>query len=380
MNFAVFLVLMPSLILSIQITVIGEEERIWTYKTEHCPSTASGTDNPNNSPRAFIKYNNNIEFFDSSSYGYYQRTGSSFTNLKSNCTKPLLKSSGNYSHSHPHDYYQHIWFQSPWRDPNNPMTIYAIIHNEFHGNECADQQKWCSSGSKDKCWYASGLCAYSHDGGNTFHLYSDLSKRVCFSTPYKYVPNGGRQGISPFTNILCESINDGYCYLMSDRQIPQNNLKSGMCLWRTNNLSDAAMSWRAYNTTSMKFDITNVNPYQNTTTNPEEHICDVVLGSQFRWSWSYNTVLNKYLSIGFDNNSGDVTYSVSSDLINWSKAGFITTVNNTNGQKIYTYPSVLDESSKGVNFEYTNTNPYLYFAKGDTVDRNIVRIKLNIEP
>eukprot|EP01084_Bolivina_argentea_P072195 131137_1 len=369
---------------SVSITVDdgAEWETILQWNSTNCPpypANGTGSDNPNNSPRAFITGDNKtIEFLSSSSWGFYQRRGKSFSGLKSVCDKPVIVTGDRAPNATPNEYWNQVWVQSTWRDRYNASIVYAIIHNEFHA-ESQVNKTLCPSGVEDNCWYANGLCSVSYDGGNTFKLY-DLPERDCIGTPFKYVPDGGRQSLSSFSNMIS---NNGYIYVFVNRGV-ENGYKNGPCLYRIyeKNISDPTQ-WRAYNSKTNKFDISNIlDPYIDTNKNPNDHICSIIptLTTGFRWGWTYNNILNMYVQLGFNNGNGKVSYSVSKDMLHWSEPQIIMTVNNTMGKQ-YTYPVILDETSKGVNFEFSNANPYLYIAKGyPGINRDIVRIRLKVTP
>ncbi len=65
-------------------------------------------------------------------------------------------------------------------------------------------------------------------------------------------------------------------------------------------------------------------------------------------------------------------------MFNWSEPDIIIKVNNSD-HKQFAFPALLDETSKGYNFEYSGEYPYLYMAKGmNGAKRDIVRIKLQV--
>ena len=364
--------------ISIKIDTNAEWETVWNYTKQHCPpSNGTGTDNPNNNPRAFITGDNKtIEFLSSSSSGFYQRRGTSFSNLTSICDKPVIVSGDVKPYATPQEFNNGIWIQATWRDRQDPSKVHAIIHNEFHGGWQVNTSL-CPSGEDKECWYWNGLCAYSNDGGDTFKLY-DLPQRECIGTPFKYIPDGGGQTMSPFSNIISK---DGYLYLFVNRNI-RNGYKQGICLYRIyeQNITDPTQ-WRAYNNNTGEFDIKSMlDPYMSDD-DPNEYVCSTLPILRYAFSWSYNNVLNMYIHIGLNMSNGEISYSVSKDMLKWSEYETIISLNGT--YKEYEYPAILDETSEGVNFEFSNEFPYLYVAKTvpnePVYNRDILRIRLKVQ-
>eukprot|EP01084_Bolivina_argentea_P063802 116406_1 len=360
---------------------IGDWETIWNWQTAKCTNESL----PDVSARAFILSNNDIEFLDSNSMaGFYQMRGPSLDNLTDICSSPVIRSGNVAPYATPSEYNNSIWIQGVWRDEKDANIVYGIIHNEFHG-EKQSNQSICPSKELNNCWYSNTLCAISIDGGNTFKMYNDMNKRTCIVSPFKYIPDGGRQGMCQDSNILYNPIKDSYYYMWVRRANTGGgrNYPNGMCLWRTNNLSDPN-AWRGWNGSEYGFVIQSVDPYvQNENFNPYQHVCQISesLAGLFQWSWTYNNVVDMYIHFG--NNATDILYSYSKDMFNWSKPIVLLPTNFTgDGHKIV-YPSLIDETSRGVNFEYSNEYPWLYLTRYENqtgLNRDIIRIKLKISP
>ena len=204
-------------------------------------------------------------------------------------------------------------------------------------------------------------------------------------------------------NVLSSPQNDGYHYMLVMRHI-LNGYKTGLCLWRSDNLSDP-LSWRGWNgsiSNMSDFTVQSIDPYYNYTESdidPSDHVCAILpsLSNDIRFSWTYNTVIEGYIGVGLadkvkfpDNTISDaVMYSVSKDMFEWTEPVPFLKINasadtpdNTTHEM---YPSLIDETSAGFNYEYTGQFPYLYLTMdypetqqyGDR-RRDIVRIKLNI--
>ena len=77
----------------------------------------------------------------------------------------------------------------------------SCFYAEFHGERATSDPSLCPSGDLSKCWYANIIAARSEDGGRTFTMPA-LPERALAVSPYKYVPDGGRQGLTEFTNVV----------------------------------------------------------------------------------------------------------------------------------------------------------------------------------
>eukprot|EP01084_Bolivina_argentea_P226969 383336_1 len=366
---------------SIVIKPVGEWEIVWHY-SERCANKST----PDVSARAFKLNNNNIEFLDGDNYGFYQMRGPNFNNLTPICNKTVINAGNSGPYALPSEYNNSIFIYAVWREENNPDIVHGLIHNEFHGEKQLNSSI-CPSKETKNCWYSNTLCGVSTDSGNTFQVYDDVNKRACIVTPFLYIPDAGRQGMPGGTNILYNPINDGYHYVWLHANLLPNGYDIGMCLWRSNNLSDPN-AWRGWNGTANGFNVYSVDPYSqenNNSFNPHQHVCQIsdTLDPHFQWSWTFNTITNSYIHIGLNQTSGYILYTYSKNLFHWAEPVELMPLNFTgDGHKI-AYPSLIDETSSGVNFEYTNQNPWLYLSRWNSTQgnaRDIIRIKLQISP
>ena len=112
-------------------------------------------------------------------------------------------------------------------------------------------------------------------------------------------------------------------------------------------------------------------------------------------SLTYNSYLRKYLLVGL---SGDrppgwrrpvsgIYYSVSDDLIHWSRRRLIRQVETTwtyrcGDSNPILYPSLIDHESPSRNFETTGRRPYMYFTRfhyrncAQGPHRDLVRVRV----
>lgn len=165
----------------------------------------------------------------------------------------------------------------------------------------------------------------------------------------------------------------------------------------------------------------NITSYPTDIADPGQYTCTPVLNGAYRFSWSYNTVLNAFIVLGIDTNYGP----------NKIEAFVYTTVrldhdgklNETSGEHLLrqidwldrwrsdptltgeAYPSLLDPTSPEIgrhalpaapddaddpsdfSFQYSGAHPYLYFtllhpigASNDHNNRDVVRQELVVAP
>lgn len=254
-------------------------------------------------------------------------------------------------------------------------TIYAIIHNEYHGYgrdpECFD----VSGG----CWYNSLTLAVSTDSGASYHHPVTPPGHLIAAWPEQYVPGRAPYGVFHPSNIVKGK--DGYYY--SIWQTGELDLQSWQCLMRTDDLSDPK-SWRFWD--GAGFYGTFINPYTEPTENTEAHLCEPI--DSFKdideathpSSLTYNNYIDRYIFIAplAPPHRSGFYYSVSEDLINWSPFKLFYDVELISGEAPYMYPSLLDPDSETKNFETTGKKAYLYYTRlnfglGNS-DRDLVRV------
>lgn len=195
------------------------------------------------------------------------------------------------------------------------------------------------------------------------------------------------------TNIV-NNPRDGFFYMMAARSGSVLDKRNGMCVLRTRNLSDPT-SWRAWNGSS--FSVSMVNPYtlNKTGGNPRRHLCALVAdtnGHPLRFSLSYNTFLKSFLLLGTcncrwtdstpdcsvhgkdghgeqndENYDNAFCFSLSHNLIDWSDHHYVMNITSImrwkeGGVPGQWYPSLIDPTSQGRNFEYSGQTPYIYYT------------------
>jgi hypothetical protein len=265
-------------------------------------------------------------------------------------------------------------------------TVYALVHDEYHGWEHPGQCATTSDDRYAKCWYNAITLAVSTDRGRTY--VDRPPPRLVASVPYRYVPDEGPIGVFTPSNIVRNDA-DGYYYALVYVNVRQSYI--GNCLIRTNDLADAA-TWRAWSNGTV-FGTTFVDPYGPNDA-PSEHLCAPVSQSDPRDlqpnSLTYSTEAKQWLLVGQALNG--VYFSLSPDLINWTTPELFYPAQVTWNHKCgdpdpIAYPSVIDPKSTDRNFQTVGGTAYLYFTRfhyshasncPQTLDRDLVRVPIKI--
>jgi len=259
-------------------------------------------------------------------------------------------------------------------------TIYAIVHNEYHGYDHPGQ---CSYGPQywSDCWYNGLTLAISTDGGLSYQHPVAPPLHLIASLPEQYQLDQGPTGAFHPSNIIKGS--DGYYYAIV--HLVESTTVQWSCLIRTSDLADPD-AWRFWDGTL--FEGRFVNPYTDQFTDANEHVChpiDEIVTTTA--SLIYSEYLDRYLLMG-TGYSGEIPgfyYSASEDLINWTPRKLLIekdlswSVSNST-EIFYQYPSFLDPDSTSRNFETVGKMAYIYYTRfnrsnGD-LDRDMLRVPI----
>jgi hypothetical protein len=336
-------------------------------------------------------------------------------------TNPYIPNSGNYAMKpaaiwppppgfepwNPGNFHDREWIDSPWAIGDG-QTVYALQHNNYQGwreldgqpntidpatgnmiygyDGCRDANSHpIPPGDATNCWYAAITLVKSADGGATYGAPNDWSEsdppfysgppnHLVASTPYRYEPGQGRQGIPAPTGIVK---NGSFYYMLFRMQLPPDapvGQQQRACAARTTNLADPK-SWRGWDGNAADdsqggFTVTFVNPYTyqfTSTDTPETHLCYPVDTPIFPRSLVYSRYYHQYMLIGDGpvNGVSGAYFALSGDLINWSPPQLIASAENSCDS--VTYPSVIDDDDPAAssgsterNFFQPDQKAYLY--------------------
>jgi hypothetical protein len=281
------------------------------------------------------------------------------------------------------------WVAAPFSPDGR--RVYALVHNEYHGQDVPGQ---CTTTTPDaylKCWYNGITLAVSTDGGRTFRHAAPPPRHLVAAIPYRYTPDGGPTGLFEPSNIVLNP-DDGYYYAFMRAEAHQAQ-SYGACLMRTKTLANPG-SWRAWDGSS--FSVRFVNPYSSARVDPTDHLCAPVdvndIGGMTE-SLTYNTYFGKWLLVGSSQdqvkgrNTYGIYYALSDDLVHWShrklmhEAEFVWSYQCGDSNPV-AYPSVIDRHSKTRNFATTGRRVDLYFTRLHYVNcqqnlhRDLVRVPI----
>lgn len=383
---------------TVELKITGAEEIVVNHNRDSCETW----DIPDQPARAFRDKLDRVQLI-ASHYITRREIGQekldpklnpnlNLNHVKHDCA--LLKDLPPHYNPDPAKFDDHKWLSSFYSADGD--TVYALIHNEFHGWQHPYQ---CGSQKSFDCWYNGITLAISKNRGD---FYDYPPKNFVAAAPYRYKINTGPVGIFGPSNIL-HNEQDGYYYvffksLKAYQKLPGNSIG----LMRTKDLADAS-SWRVWN--GKNFTVRFINPYEEINEKPENHIYTPLSPQSLRdmsaSSVTYNTFLKKYLMIGTghvkDSNSGQVVwgiaYSFSEDLIHWSPSQLLKQIVQPGAFKVgdsdpIAYPSALDPNSSSRNFETTGKNFYLYYTRFNynrlkkpnwTADRDLLRVSVEID-
>jgi hypothetical protein len=332
-----------------------------------------------------------------------------------------------YPGSTPASYNTGLWMAAPFTPDG--LLIEALVHNEFHG-EWTQNFDWCWAQQRGiylLCDYWSIVSALSTDGGLTFQLRQQPAApgtnvpAIALGLPYELLPpppTGAAtvpQGMTAQSNILQVG---RYYYVLAQQLSPSMPLQDGVCIYRAGVpiMPGAPLTWKGWDGNSNSYSIAVPTSYPATDPLP---LCTPVLSSAFRFSWSFNTVLNQLIIIGQDllqNVTGvegcpyapNVSSSTADQAFVYTTATLdmagkltvtpgencllqIASSNNWHENDLpagQAYPSLLDPTSPQLvrgdrNFQYSGVQPYLYFTQFNQktnqnggYDRDVLRLPL----
>jgi hypothetical protein len=356
----------------VRVNVTGPSQVVFNWTTDRCEDL----DIPDLPARAFRSADGRVQLI-SAHFINRRFVGSDLDHLLHPCSVVL----GSDFNPDPAAFDDHEWIAATYTPDGN--TIYALVHDEYHGWEHAGE---CATVTYDvKCWYNAVTLAVSTDGGASY--VDVLPPRLVASVPYRYVPGDGPTGIFTPSNIV-HNERDGYYYALVYVNLRDSYI--GNCLIRTKNLRSPG-SWRAWSGGSA-FALTFVDPYGFNPV-PSEHLCVPVSrpqpGDLQPNSLTYSTEARQWLLVG--QAVGGAYFSLSPDLIHWTPPKLFFEAQITWNYKCgdpdpIAYPSVIDPQSTSRNFQTVGKTAYLYFTQfhytdcQQTLDRDLVRVPIQISP
>ncbi len=331
-------------VLAESLKVVGPAEMVYNKSAEGCDET----DIPDIPARAFRDDKERVQLI-ASHHVSRRNIGPSLNQVKHDCHVAMHSR----QNGDPSKYEDEEWLHSFYTE--NGRQIFALIHNEYqgHAHECQ-----CPSETYESCWFNSVTWAVSNDSGESYN-HPPGPQHLVATIPYRYERDIGHPvGIFTPSNIVKK---DGYYYVIVNGAA-YKDVPDGAGLLRTNNLADPK-SWRAWD--GKGFNVRFANPYQENASVAKNYYHSLELDIEVN-SLTYNTYLNRYLIIG--SGTAGIYYSVSSNLIDWTKPKLIKKEINIKQWKSgnpdpVEYPSALDPNSTSRNFDTTGKRYYIYFER-----------------
>ncbi len=358
--------------------VTGEPEIVFDWTSDRCEDD----DIPDLPARAFRDDQGQVQLIASHTEAR-RHVGPDLNSLSHECA-PVFVSERD---ADPASFNDAEWIASVYTEDGE--TVYAIIHNEYHGWE---HGTGCS-GDNFTCWYNALTLATSTDSGRSYHHPVTPPRHLIATLPYRYEDGAGPYGIFSPSNIIRGDDGAYYAFVkVEDYRSPAQ----WVCLMRTRDLSDPR-SWRFWDGSG--FDGRFVDPYMDTFDTRDDHICEPVdrdsIGDTMVESVTDNTHLNAYVLVGISADQLDgrevwgFYYSFSTDLVNWTHRKLLLEVplpwlvnpEDTH----FLYPSLLDPQSEARNFETTGRTAYLYYTRNNAgldtmdLDRDLIRVPVRFE-
>jgi hypothetical protein len=288
----------------------------------------------------------------------------------------VYRGSGN---DDPGAYDDRSWIASPWT--NDGRTIWAVIHNEFHGQL---RKALCPTGRYMDCWFNALTLAVSNDGGQSFQR--STGNALVAALPYRYNEVGlGHHGYFNPSNIVSFH-GDLYMFAFATRA---NAQRAGNCLLRTE-IIDRADSWRGWD--GMAFATSFANPYAGPV-EPDRHVCAPVGVGALRWpvtSLGRHEPTGLFIALMQDTAiGGGIYYATSPDLLRWSAPALLISAIGLpawacGGPDAIAYPSLLDPASTDRNFETVGPTAVVFATRFNgatchpTASRSLVRWTVRI--
>ncbi len=353
------------------LTLVGPATVIFKAGRDAC----DGADVPDASARAYRDSAGGIVLF-----GMHYRNralrGPDLEHLKLDCAV-VLDSAG---HADPASYDDRSWITATWTGDGRGVT--ALIHHEYQANEHPGR---CRSAVYMECWYNTILSAASADGGRSF-AHGTLPAVVA-AAPFRQETGQGRhRGFFNPSNIFS---NGRYHYMFVSTtgwDGASGGQEAGVCLFRTDDPADPK-GWRAW--TGTGFTAAFPDPYRVAIKHSET--CKPVppfptpVGAvvRHRASGAWIAVFMAKASETFP--TSGFYWTTSRDLLTWDHPRLLLA-----GATLYddpctapgtliAYPSLLDPTARGRNFDDAGDGALLTYAtlrvEGCTItsDRDLLR-------
>lgn len=357
----------------VAVTIVGPAETVYSSARDSC----DGDDVPDTNARAFREPDGKVVVFAMHMKNRALR-GPDFDNLKIECRPPLLSK---YD-ADPARYDDASWITATWTEDGK--TVQALVHHEYRAST---HEGRCRHKEYLACWYNTIVAASSSDGGRSFERRSPPV--VVAAAPFRQEAEQGRhRGFFNPSNIFA----DGRHRYMMTSSTGWDGQPFGPCLFRTDG-PEKPDSWRAFD--GRAFTIRYQDPYRSDAKPAQCRVIQpfpVPVGAVLRhrgtgaWIAIFQAKANgaKFPESGFYTTS-------SSDLLRWDEPRLLLAGSTLDddpckaGGTLINYPSILDRSARGRNFDDVGDMAELYFTRLEvdgckvTSKRDLLRRRLTIK-
>jgi len=430
--------------------VVANPDQLTTVWPYNATCGQNGNDYPDVPARPFVvgSARQTVLWFAANSNGNFSSVGTGGVDILATLQRGTAAGAGcvpwtatpNYPNSTPQSYNTGLWLVAPFT--LDGIHVQALAHNEFHGEWTGNTVYCQTQNSQTKivlpCNYWNIVSASSPNGGLTFQLATQPSSAnnlpaIALNAPYVNPSANpqflGPQGMVAQSNILQFG---SYYYVLAAQHPysatgPYSPQQTGTCVYRAAVPSSPgdALVWRGWG--GKAYDVAVPTTYPSATTT----LCQTVLGTPFRFSWSISRVLTLggqplIIVLGEDTTGGMKNSGVSTANCPYATGASAAT---TDGAFVYTlaildqttgainqfwpetcllqtnsigkwatstgltgqsYPSLLDPQSPQLgagdrNFQNSGAAPYLYYtqlnprpASGPANNRDLVRVPLSV--
>lgn len=272
-------------------------------------------------------------------------------------------------------YADHEWLIAPYLLPDN-HTVFALMHQEYHGWEHANCSVQPSSGAAVKnCWMVAITSSISRDGGRSFTHTATPPGHLVASAPLQYDPDHSEFGYGDPSGIFRHH-RDGMFYMTMTSRTLHGVVLPGTVIMRSSTPTDLR-SWRCWNGTS--FSVAFVDPYAMPRPSPttlSSHVCAPMpsIGRNYIvLCIKFSTFFQEYVAVGegfytFPNGTCIHAYvyslSTNGDVTLWSKPYLIRPRKSSPGIGVNeNYASILDDTSSSRNFETVGRSAWFYYTR-----------------
>lgn len=344
-------------------------QTVYDARKDHC----TPIDTPDIAPTAFRDADGDVVMFALHFVNRVLR-GPDLEHVKIDC-HIVLDSALDADPSH---YNDRRYGGSTWTNDGKRVT--SIVHHEYH----ADTHNTCTASSSLGCWYNTLLSFSSRDSGRNF---TTDKPAVVAAVPFRQdVGQGRHRGFFSPSNIVSEG---RYKYFLASTT-GWSGQHYGVCLFRSPNPEDSSL-WRAYD--GKDFTIRYTDPYASNAAS-ETKPCAII--EPFLYpvqTLVRHRTSGKWLAVWMASKNDKLFpvdgfyYATSTDLKAWSLPRLLragpTILSIPCGGSMISYPSLLDETAKGRNFDDAGDAPWLYFVSiemngCETSNRTLVRERMSI--